>query len=123
MTPNRLRGMLMGWFLLALLAGSATPVTAENSSSAPIDPRVRSLLAQDGAADVLILLGSQPDLSAAYSLPDKTARGRWVARTLRAAAERSQKPLWHDAIHGVCAGLYPCCDRTCASNRPAKACG
>ncbi len=93
MTLNCLRAVLAGWLLLALLAGSARPAVAEDGSSVAIDPRVRTLLAQDGAADVLILLGPQPDLSPAYGLSDKVARGRWVAETLRAAAARSQRPL------------------------------
>lgn len=56
MTLNRLRAVLAGWLLLALLAGSARPAVAEGGSSVAVDPRVRTLLAQDGATDVLILL-------------------------------------------------------------------
>ena len=54
---------------------------------------VRATLARGGPADVLILLGAQPDLSPAQALPTKEARGRWVYETLRAAADRDQGPL------------------------------
>lgn len=93
MTWNRLLAVLAGWLLLTLLAGSAMPAMAQDDSLATVDPRVRSLLAQEGMADVLIVLAPQPDLNAAYGIPDKATRGRWVAETLRAAAKRSQGPL------------------------------
>lgn len=93
MTPHRPRAFLIGFLLLVLTAATTLPAVAQDSSPATVDPRVRAMLAQEGAADVLILLGSPPDLSAAYSLAEKAARGRWVVEKLRAAAERDQRPV------------------------------
>ncbi len=91
---NRLYASLIAWFLLVLLAGSAVPAMAqERPTAAAVDPRVRSLLAQDGAVDVLVLFDAQPDLRAAHSLSDKAERSRWVVATLRTAAQRSQASL------------------------------
>ncbi len=74
-----------------------TLVVGVAAASAPPDPRVeRSLWAEisrQQRADTLILLDPAPDLSPAYRLPTKTARGRWVYDTLRTHALRTQAPL------------------------------
>ncbi|HIQ11648.1 MAG TPA: peptidase S8 [Caldilineales bacterium] len=60
------------------------------------DPRVADVvwaqLAEEDEADVLLLL-PQADLSPAYALPDKTARGQWVVDALRQQAIATQQPL------------------------------
>ncbi|MCP4167370.1 MAG: S8 family serine peptidase [Chloroflexi bacterium] len=58
-----------------------------------IDGSVLEAVEQGGQADVLILLGNQPDLSPAYALQSKEARGRWVYDTLGAAAQTDQTEL------------------------------
>ncbi|MCX7680696.1 MAG: M14 family zinc carboxypeptidase, partial [Anaerolineae bacterium] len=75
-------------------------------------PRLRQLPAYDkispwvlratqggGRTDFLVLLSEQADLSPAYKIPNKQARGRWVYRTLWETASRTQAPLraWLDA--------------------------
>jgi len=79
---------------IILLAGLLLFLTAP--SIAASDPRVtravRDQLDARGRADVIIQL-AQPDLTPAYALPNKAARGQWVYDTLRVAAEKSQGPL------------------------------
>ena len=72
---------------------AAAPVAAAGGDTPVVDASVRETLARGEPADVLILLGAQPDLSPAQALPTKEARGRWVYETLRAAADRDQGPL------------------------------
>lgn len=74
----------VGWSASALSAGDSRLI---------IDPRESRLLTRPGGADVLVFFGPQPNLDAARMLSSKEARGRWVVDTLRAAAERAQRPL------------------------------
>jgi subtilisin family serine protease len=74
------------WLFLARLSpGMATP-------DARVGEDVWAALSTNAQADVLIQL-AQPDLSHAYELPDKEARGRWVYETLSAAAREAQAPI------------------------------
>lgn len=55
---------------------------------------------EDGArTDFMVVLAEQADLSPAYDLPTKQARGRWVYETLWETAQRNQAPVraWLDA--------------------------
>jgi len=56
-------------------------------------PEVLSKLAGGGKTSVLILLSEQADLSDAYGMTDRTARGWFVYNTLKAIADRTQAPL------------------------------
>ena len=77
--------------VLALFSTSNVP------SSAGADPRVSQQvwadLEQSGKADVLLVVGPAADLSPAYRLDSKEARGRWVYETLRRQALQTQAPL------------------------------
>ncbi len=81
--------------LIVMLLGLGLSLTLLSSSVAMADPRldpvVQAAINEQGSADVLILLGNLPDLSPAYELPDKEARGRWVYDTLRQHARQSQR--------------------------------
>ena len=86
--------------VLLVLCLVVAPVILPPATSAALggpspaaDAQVWEALARGELADVLILLGPQPDLSPAQALPTKEARGRWVYETLRAAAERDQAPV------------------------------
>ncbi|MBX7235987.1 MAG: S8 family serine peptidase [Caldilineales bacterium] len=58
-----------------------------------LDSRIVQELRQSDRAAVLIVLGEATDLSPAYRLPDKEARGRWVYDALRRQALRTQAPV------------------------------
>lgn len=73
------------------LAGADGPLLARGDPR--VDAHVWTELAQQGRADVLILLEPGPDLGPAYRLPDKATRGRWVYETRRTHAMRQQAPL------------------------------
>ncbi|MGD9101151.1 MAG: S8 family serine peptidase, partial [Anaerolineae bacterium] len=64
-----------------------------------ISPWVLASTADGAQSDFLVVLNAQADLSAAYSLPTKQARGRFVYATLWKTAQREQAPLraWLDA--------------------------
>jgi subtilisin family serine protease len=54
---------------------------------------VWEMIRTKGGGDVLVVLRTQADLSAADALETKGARGRYVYQTLRSVAERSQRDL------------------------------
>lgn len=60
-----------------------------------VDPQIAADQATDptGRAEFLVFLADQADLSAAYEIADWSARGAYVARTLREHAEASQARL------------------------------
>jgi hypothetical protein len=60
---------------------------------AKVDAAVRDRIDRDGSADILVLMGEQADLTAAYSIEDWDARGRYVLDTLQEVAKRSQAPV------------------------------
>ena len=92
--PHRLTTLLL---TLSCLLAISTSAIVPAAQAAPPDPRVDARAWADittaGEADVLILLTGQPDLSPAYRLPTKEARGRWVYDALRVHAQRSQSSL------------------------------
>lgn len=79
--------------VLALALFSSSNVPSAAASDPRVSPQVWADLDQSGKADVLFVLGSSPDLSPAYHLDSKEARGRWVYETLRRQAMQAQAPL------------------------------
>lgn len=75
------------------------PRSRELSAYDKISPWVLQATQDGGHTDFLVLLSEQADLSPAYKMPTKQARGRWVYRTLWETAARTQAPLraWLDA--------------------------
>lgn len=78
---------ILGWLAAGPRAASAVP------SRARVDPRARAALTAAETAWVLVHLTEQADLSPAYHLRGKQARGRYVYTALRAVADRSQPAL------------------------------
>ena len=76
--------------LIVLVAGSGQSTVQADPW---IDARVLFDIDQSGQADVLIVLGDALDLTPAYSLQTKEARGQWVYDTLRVHAQTSQTDL------------------------------
>jgi hypothetical protein len=86
---------LISFFLLIVAAAWMLAAALNPASAAPdarVTPDVWAQLDARGQADVILQL-PQADLSPAYALPDKAARGRWVYETLRVAADQAQKPI------------------------------
>ena len=92
--------------LVALLFGSsaAGAVTWPSGGDLPfspaeVSPFVRIATSGGAVADFLVVLEAQADLSAAYALPTKEAKGRYVRDLLWDTAQRTQAPLraWLDA--------------------------
>jgi subtilisin family serine protease len=81
----------VSFLALALFSTSNVPLSA--ASDPRVSQQVWADLEQSGKADVLFVLGSSPDLSPAYHLDSKEARGRWVYETLRRQALQAQAPL------------------------------
>ena len=76
---------------LAVYLGTAS--TARSNGIYKIEQRVRQDLAANGHASVVVYLTSQADVSAAYGMQDENARGRFVYRTLKEHAAKTQAPL------------------------------
>lgn len=91
---HRLRYLAPAAFCLLLLAVVLAVVLPTGAAADPrIAPEISVAIGQHGQADVLILLGSPPDLSPAYRLGSKEARGRWVYDTLRQRALADQQEV------------------------------
>lgn len=80
------------------LASAGVPVRASTTTSAAqpaskIAPEVLSATTGGQVAPIAILLADQADLSAAYLITDRDARGRYVYDMLRAHAARTQAGL------------------------------
>jgi subtilisin family serine protease len=60
-----------------------------------VDPQVYADLAAspDGSTTFVVYMAEQADLSAAFAIKDRAARGRYVLDTLRATADRTQARL------------------------------
>jgi hypothetical protein len=73
----------------------SVPVSAPllASSLDKISPRVLAATADGGQTDFLVVLAEQANISSAYTLPTKKARGRWIFETLWETAHRSQASL------------------------------
>ena len=97
-TPLHLIATLLIVWLLLTISGSSM---AAPSPTPRVAPEVWAQLDRQEYADVMLQL-PQADLSYAYTLPDKSARGQWVYQTLRATAEATQGPLlWELERAGV----------------------
>ncbi len=70
------------------------------ATSPRIDPQLQRELAESPTErrDFLVLLHEQPDLSAAYTIPNWAERGWYVYQTLRDHAQQNQRPVrtWLD---------------------------
>jgi serine protease AprX len=75
----------------AVYFGQSSP--ARSNGIYKIEQRVRHDLALNGRASVVIYLRSQADVSTAYGMQNENARGRFVYRTLKEHAARTQAPL------------------------------
>ncbi len=86
---------LAAWLMVvALLPGASLAQEAGAPAAVgKIDDVVLAALAQEGSASFIVLMAEQADLSPAYQLRSKEAKGRYVFETLRATAERSQASL------------------------------
>jgi hypothetical protein len=90
-------GFLAGILCLSLLARvevGAAPVSAlepgDQAVPAKVEPLLWDQLRAGGQADMVVRMGEQADLTAAYQIQDWEARGEYVYEALRAVAEKSQ---------------------------------
>ena len=84
--------------LALLLPAAATGATSPYSADwrEKVSPWVLERAIGTQEAEFVLFLTEQADLSAAASLPNKEAKGRYVFKTLRATAERSQQAVIAD---------------------------
>jgi serine protease AprX len=75
-----------------IVAAGGVPSFASDWSS-KVAPRVLQETSRGATASFLVVMRSQPDVSAADSLSTKLAKGEFVYRTLRANADRTQAPV------------------------------
>lgn len=82
-------------FVALGLSVAAAPLSAAPSAAwtLKVDPWVLERVSLTGSTEVLLVLSEQADVSGAARLHGKKEKGRHVVERLRAAAERSQKPL------------------------------
>jgi len=78
---------------LLLAAHGPTPARASTTWATKVDEPLLQATADGTAAEFLIVLNAQADLSGATALRDKTARGEYVYQTLTAMASRTQAPV------------------------------
>jgi len=78
---------------------TGSPPSASPPDMTKVSPWVLDATIDDTQTDFLVVLAEQADLSAAYDLPTKQERGRFVRDTLWETAQRSQANLraWLDA--------------------------
>ena len=89
-----LSALLVVFILAGSLAGHSPLLRANAQGIDPqgkVEPQVLEALQLSGAADYVIVMAEQADLSAAYSIADWNERGRYVYDTLSQTAARSQK--------------------------------
>ncbi len=84
---------MRGRFLLALVLLVLMVPRPAIAAPPPPDKIAPLLWEEGGSQGFLVILKAQADLSAAYRLPDKASRARWVYARLRATAARTQGPL------------------------------
>ena len=86
----------LNFHISELPADSIIPSSGRRVSGAPIvDPQVYADLAAspNGTAEFIAYMAEQADLSQAFAIKDRSARGWYVFNALRATAERSQANL------------------------------
>jgi hypothetical protein len=84
-------GLVLLVLLLAVSASSAAP--ARRFALDPrdkVDPQVLAAAANGQMAEFIVVMAEQADVSAAYRLLTKQAKGRYVFGTLSGLAERTQ---------------------------------
>jgi serine protease AprX len=84
---------------LPRLLGTPSSAASTFAREDKVSPWVLASTADGAQGDFLVVLNAQADLGAAYALPTKQARGRFVYATLWETAQREQAPLraWLDA--------------------------
>lgn len=85
--------LLLSALVVGLASASAAAPGAVASARDKIDPWVLERTAGDRAAEFIVVLAEQADLSPAALLPDKAAKARFVRDALYAKAQASQAPL------------------------------
>ncbi len=89
--------------LVILLISSGLTWTANTPAAASerVSAWVWAATENGDTSDFVVVLAEQADLQAAYTLPTKQVRGRFVYQTLWDTAQRSQAPLraWLEARH------------------------
>lgn len=78
---------------LLLAAHGSMPARASAAWTAKVDEPLLQATADGAAAEFLIVLTTQANLSDAAALRDKTARGEYVYKTLTTVAARTQAPV------------------------------
>jgi serine protease AprX len=82
---------------LLLAAGLWSPGALSLTAAAPSESKVARWVTErtagGDAAEFLVVLAEQADLSAAGALPTRQAKGRYVYETLQQTAQRTQAPL------------------------------
>ncbi len=91
--------LLLSLILLSLNRPAGASVAARYPGQTQVSPWVLAATRDGGETDLMIVMAEQADLSPAYSLPTREARGRFVYRRLMDTAQKIQAPLraWLDA--------------------------
>jgi len=84
---------LLCTFVLVLALLPALAAAGSPSYQAEVHPRVWQALADEGEADILVVLRAQADLGGAAALASKEAKGRYVYERLWAVAQQTQRGL------------------------------
>lgn len=84
----RLVGLTLLFSLLVTSASLAAPPKADPRDK--VAPEVLAATANGQTAEFLVVMAEQADVSAAYQLPTKQAKGRYVFETLSSTAQRTQ---------------------------------
>ncbi len=95
-THGRRFAVLLALLLLltvTTVAGAGPSTTPSRKGRAPIDPYLLTVLQAEGEADFYVVLEIQADLSGAYGLSTKEAKGRYVFDALTEVASKTQGPL------------------------------
>jgi subtilisin family serine protease len=97
---------ILSLFLLVVAGILVSPNQPPAQAGTSVDAAVLSDLktASDGQATFFVLLAEQADLSAATTIKDWQAKGRWVFQTLTSTAHRSQSSLRNKLTRDSLAG-------------------
>ncbi len=90
MTDRRMAGRSLFGMLALLWLAFALPVFGGDGWQLKVDPRVLETAASEGAAEMLVMLEAQADLTGTVNLGAKEARGRHVFERLRQTAAATQ---------------------------------
>jgi subtilisin-like proprotein convertase family protein len=84
-------GLLTAVFLISRNAQAHFPEAAQGSSK--VEPGLREQILADGQGTYFVQMAEKADLTLAYGIQDRSARGRYVYDTLRETAAASQADL------------------------------